>query len=894
MKKIFTFLLGLVLSISFVSAQEYWKQYLVDENFDGTVALPTGWTSSIIAGGAVTPGDNIKFSGSGSGNRGGHLMIPISPDSSKIYLDFDLKVVASSISRYNAYLLYFTGSTSGNYGTATAFSDLIAGIYLAGTSGKFHVWNKDIKGPVPEANPDTIVPAFYTGSFGRPAKTAAWCDSINMSTRSEVAFAKSKWYNIVIAMNFATKKVDFTITDKEDPTNTETLTNLDFINPNAVDFKRIGMINTRGNNTFPGVTQPLSDAAAIGNGANADLNANIDNVRIYQNVKSLGLADVTVKYQDISGNDIKASAKYSDQEVGMLFSLKSTDKESIVANGKYYAYNPTATGDASVVVASGGSTIIVKFNEAPLTSGTYVWKGNVSEFFNEQDANFTTNGANQLAYQNGNSVHFSDASAPIKEIELNKEIDMGNGNLEISAPNYVLNGTTGFLTGTGNVDVKASTNLNFINKMTGKLTLHQDTLAIQNVESIRDTLYVMDGSVLDIKTTFNKPIVGNGGKFTIIPTANVDNTNTIKGVNQLNYVLQVKGNPGNSGNFSGMPRMNFNLAPNTKLNVTTALSDTTYFGTTVNYEKNAIHLGDNVCMGYSLTPANPSSTVLIGELSGSASSWLFGGRIRTLFYKIGSLNTDAEFAGNLQAFPVADAWAAMPSMVVEKVGKGTWTLSGNSPNYKGLNPLKVTDGTLKVKGVLGTGIELASVVVADSAKLAGDGGFIGANSVEVNGALEGTLHIGGSLTLTPISTQTTYAATTTINVNGANIDKITVDGDLYYGGTLVVKVNQLPAAGDYQIFQFGNYIESGAWGFDAIQLPSDKWSFNYATGVLTYKGGDTSVGGIDTNKIVDSIEYYDLTGKKITKTYEGFMILKVKYTDGTGTVFKTFKKNETR
>ena len=903
MKKLFTFFLGLMLSVSLVPAQEYWNQYLINETFDGWIALPTGWSSSSLGGSAFTVGDSLRFSGSGSGNRGTHLLIPVAPDSSAIYLDFDLRVAASSIARNNAYVLYFTGSKSTNFGTATAFSDLIAGIYLAGTTGKFHAWNKDIHGPSPTFKPDTIVPAFYTGAFGRPAKTNAWCDSINQAARTDVAFAKTKWFNIQVGMNFTTKKVDITITDKTDPNNTQTLTGLDFINSEAVDFKRIGMINTRSNASYPGVTQPIEDTAGIGNGGNADLSGFIDNLKIYQKVLSLGRADVTVKYQDVNGTDLKTSRVDPQQEVGLNYSLWASDTESFIANGTYYSYDPIATGSESVVVATGGSTIIVKFKATPATAGPYIWKGTVSEFFNEQDANFTTTGTNQLAYQTGNSVQFSDALAPIKEVTIDRAIEMGSGNLDISALGYTITSTSGYLTGEGNINVSASTKLGIINKMKGNVYLTKDTLTINDLQTIPDTLFVQDGTVMKLPLTgFDKTVKGNGGVFGINPGSSSTYAGKVTGVNQVDYLLT----------RSTVSRMNTVLDSFVKLNVVPVVKDTANFDTTIDYKYNAIHLGDTVFMQYAIVNPNTSGTtkVNIGELTGTKTSQLRGNTVRKMVYSVGGLNTNAVFEGIL-APKIIDTWGGYASYGIEKVGKGTWTLTGNSPNY--YENVNVLDGTLEVNGVLCDGVEkvyhtvyngadlyqtkqrIEQVFVADTAKLKGQGGYIGANSVVINGGLEGTLSVLGSVTLTPISTQTTYAATTTINVDGTNVDKITVGGDLYYGGTLVVKViGALPPVGDYQIFQFANYIESGAWGFDAVQLPSDNWSFNYATGVLTYRGGDTAVKGIDANKEVESIDYYDLTGKQITKNYEGFMILKVKYTDGTSNAFKTFKKYEKR
>jgi len=161
----------------------------------------------------------------------------------------------------------------------------------------------------------------------------------------------------------------------------------------------------------------------------------------------------------------------------------------------------------------------------------------------------------------------------------------------------------------------------------------------------------------------------------------------------------------------------------------------------------------------------------------------------------------------------------------------------------------------------------------------------------VNGTITGNLTVGGTLSLKP--DVGLGGATTVINVNSTGADKITVTGDLYYGGKLVVKVQQgaRPQPGTFKILEFSNFVESGIYGFNTIELPSSNWTFDYTTGMLTYKGGDESaVKNIDYSKPIDSIEYFDITGKKVTKHQSGLVITKVVYSDGTSAVLKSFVK----
>ncbi|NCB84362.1 MAG: hypothetical protein EOM44_07670 [Bacteroidia bacterium] len=902
MKKLFTFFLGLMLSVSLVPAQEYWNKYLIDENFDGAIALPTGWsylsgTTAVFGRGAgQSLVDGIRMSGSGSGNRGGEIKFPLVPDSSTIYVDLDLKVTSSVVNNRNAFTFYLLGSKSVNVNAnnGTQFADVIAGIYWVGSSGKFHIWNQDIKGPVPVEKPDTVIRVFDTGqypSFRRAGTTTAIADSINLSTKSEVGRLYNKWYTLNFKLNFVTKKMDLTITQQDSIANTQTFTDLDFITPTATDFVSFGMVNNRSSNA--------------GNASNANLDATVDNFKVYQKVLSLGKADLTIKYQDQDGNEAKAPKVLTQQEVGLMYRLKEEDKASFANNGSYYAYNAEATGPDSVIVQPGGITLVAMFKKTTQTSGTYIWKGFTSEYWNELDANFTTTMFDQLAYQNGNGVKFSLDSAPIKEVNFSSKFDLGTQNLTVDVPDYTVSGT-GLLTGTGSIDVNASTSLNFMSKMTGGVNLNKGTLTVKNV-FLTDKYNVKSGTTLDFSTGSNSvstPITGVG-TLNFKPSSWVTYSSTVKGVSQINYLMQVKGN---IETMKGMPRMNLVLDSLAKINVTSARGDSiAIFGTTLSYKNNYINLGDSIHMAYMDNPSTTGSTnVFVGELTGTAKSKLVGANVRTMAYTIGGLNTNAEFAGQLAPVNI-DAWAGYTTYNIVKIGKGTWTLSGASPNFYG--GVKVNDGTLVVNNVLcdaipkeytvipaATGVptsitltKIPEVFVADSATLAGTG-FIGANSTVINGTLKGSLHFGGSVTLSPVSDKP-YSATTIISVDGTNIDKVIVDGDLNYGGKLKIDLGKLPPIGDYQIFQAGTYIEVDEFGFNSIELPSENWTFDFMTGTLSYKGGDTAVEGIDYSKEIESMEYFDITGKQVMKSFEGFIITKVKYTDGTSGTYKSYRRN---
>lgn len=898
MKKLVTFFVGLLLTVSMVHSQAYWDQYLINENFDGRVALPTGWsfingnTTGVFGRNAgISYVDGVKMSAAGSGNRGGEVQFVVSPDSSTIYVEMDLKVDKSVINYRNTFQFFLLGSKSRNLAAndGTQFADVIAGLYWVGSSGKFHVWNRDVKGlapidPVTELPTGDTIPVFTTGQypgFNRAGVSLAASDSLNLSTITDVTYAYNEWFNLVFKLDFVNKKVDVTITQLSNPENTQTITDLDFITPTSTDVVRFGMLNNRASNQ--------------GNASNADLDATVDNFKVYQKVLSLGNADVTIIYQDTEGNTIKDSRIEQEQEVGLEYFLKSSDMESFIANDFYYSFDPVATGAQSIVVQSGGSTIIVKFKKAPVTAGTYVWKGYASNLWSEQDANFTTDNVNQLSYQFGNAVSFSDASAPITDITLEHLIDLGEADMVIDAPGYIFRSTAGFVSGTGSIEVNASTTLGLINKLAGPVKLNKDTLNVINTMSINNSIVAKDGTSLKSNVGLGSPIKGDGGVFNLIPGV-VAYTSPISGFEQVNFSMQARGNYVGQ---SGTPRMNLVLDSLMRINVSTIHEDTTLYDTWTNYVNNKMHLGNYIYKTYSPNPNADGSTIFrIGELTGDEGSVLVGPRLRLMSYHVGSLNTDATYNGSFAPF-VRDAWDNMTTYNIVKVGTGTWTLAGNSPNYFGA--VRVLNGTLKVDGLLsdmqgeylfaaGATVvpkQISEVLVADTATLAGSG-FLGANVVNVNGTITGSLEIGGSLILKPDYGD--GGATTIINVNATRAEKIKVTGDLYYGGTLKVMVDgTYPQPGSYQIFEFGSYIESGLFGFDFIELPSANWTFDFETGMLAYAGGD-NVGVNETGmtREIESTRYFDISGREVTKHHEGFVMVKVKYTDGSTASFKTF------
>lgn len=926
MRKLSTLFLGMILilcGIQVSQAQNYWKNPIVDENFDGLTGAPEGLTvrsDNKVAimgrnGGTAFANDVVTFSSNNnSGNRGSELVFTSSGTSELVVAEFDIRVNSATSGAKNAMIIALMGSNS----VINSYGDFITGVYLAGASGKWHVWNKDIQGPVSlrEGVPaDTIISVFPVTSlhFGRAGTATSNSADItlaeNEATITEVTQTPGAWYHMSFELNFTTKKVTVTITETENPDNAQVLSDLDFISDLASDISVLSTVNTKGSSS--------------GNGGNVTHNVDIDNLLISELVESIGLNDVTVKYQDYDGNPVREDKTYEDQEVSLNFGFRPYDIASFVLNGFYHSYDADATGVESVVVEAkpAVNTLIAKFKKTQATAGVYNWNG-YGDLWSELDENFTVNSAN-LAYQNDNSVKFGDV-AGIKDVMIVGNMNLGSGNVVIDAEGYTLTGA-GTLAGTGAIEVNASTTIGFVNKMTGGVNLNAGTLEVTNIDVSNG--YVMDqNTTLNINTgvDFKKPITGFGGAINIIATQNATFSPTITDVETVNIQLTQAGRTTATwtNNWGGTV---FPEGINVNVSKVAELDTIAGFGIGDNNFANVrLNLGDDVRLvrfynqGGSGATSDTYSTMKIGELSGSEGASLEGcitdAAFRHINFEIGGLGTDATFAGKIQNYPTV---TTNSKINIYKKGAGIWRLTGNSTNFL-TQIISVDEGTLQVDGVLGAiketenGYELSIpvVTVAEGAKLSGSGEIYSLD-VNINGSLEGSLYFPSNVTLLAdreeqvpgevegeMVTVQRPGATTIINVNGSNdIDMITVEGDFTYGGKLYVNLKSLPEPGDYQIFQLGNIVvnPNTGEGFDSVEISngSQNWSYDYATGMLTYKGGDPELSIKDTNadsKVVSSLQYFDLTGKVIGKDAKGFVIVKENYTDGTSKAFKYFNR----
>lgn len=206
---------------------------------------------------------------------------------------------------------------------------------------------------------------------------AVKCDSINKSTNLGRTFKMNRWYHIRATLDFKNKRIiSFVITDKENPENTKTVTDLPFVNTGANNVSRLEIAATRGKN----------EGATSGNTCNYE--QRFDNFDIYTMRQVAASATVTIKYVDEGGVELQPSRQVPYLEVGTQFSVLEADKVTIVYNEDYYIYDETST--STITLVAGVNEIILRFKKAiPTATVTTMSAPATAELYNDVKFDFT-------------------------------------------------------------------------------------------------------------------------------------------------------------------------------------------------------------------------------------------------------------------------------------------------------------------------------------------------------------------------------------------------------------------------------------------------------------------------------------------------------------------------
>lgn len=937
MKKSFTLLLTMFLvfgvwSIANAQPEGYYKKHHINQNFDGLEALPAEWssvngTTAIFGrGGSSSVIDGVlKTAGSGGGNRGVEILFPTPQTNTAIgtsetwFVELDWVVNGGNAGAKNAITLIFSGTGSQNVNNGTQwYADGIFGLYIMG-DGFIHYWNMDNQGPLNETTEDPndyYGPAFVSGQYPayyRANADATVAETINAATKTAVTYTAGKTYHIMAELNFATQKVvSLTITDKDDAENTATFGEQNFLAPLLGGSESVVEAANRVVSDLGVITSLNTRSSNAGNGGNAALDVYLDNIEIYYLEQSLGQANVTINYKDREGGTAKESRIVSDQEISTIYNLLLTDKEGFIADNNYFAYDAEATHTAnadkgnnngeSVIVAAEGSSLDVVFKKTAITTGTYVWTGASGFNWNELEDNFSvSNGAN-MSYQNGNAVEFSNADATNKEIMLPQNLNLGEGDLTVSAEGYSFSGE-GRIEGTGTMLLDAPATIAIDNRLEGGAWVNTTgTVHIKHASAASSFALKVDNTKLRLEAgaDFNKAIDGSGGTANFEMVSDNACNSVFTNLSTINIDYQVKGRLKSS---TWTTNWVATFPENVQINVTNGLEDKAIAGFGVGnatLQTAKVHLGDSIRLLRNYNE-NGSGTdvVTIGELSGTAGSVVEGGFIdgRQGTYAIGNLNTDAVFEGTIRQFMPTESTSATSTLHLSKIGTGKWTLTGNSL-FTG--DITVKEGTLALSGFVASSV--TQIRVDSAAIMEGMGVEVQASLVDAYKAT-----VSGSMNV--YNMQLT-GSKLEMNINSfteGDHDQVITQGDF----TTIAALDDTPNVLDITVetategatVKLLNILGNPDISFNQILVNGEditevteetegaKFVWNNETGELLSKVNITSVPDVNANKVIREIEYFDLTGRPVNELTNGFVIRKITYTDDTQAVQKTFLMN---
>ncbi|MCW1914050.1 autotransporter-associated beta strand repeat-containing protein [Luteolibacter sp. GHJ8] len=379
--------------------------------------------------------------------------------------------------------------------------------------------------------------------------------------------------------------------------------------------------------------------------------------------------------------------------------------------------------------------ICVTNNSAPADLD---WRGTAGDW--DTTSNNWLNDGTPVAFTSGDRVRFGDTGSASPAINLPAAVLATTVEVDSSA-NYSFNGagaisTTNALTkrGSGNLTIN-NTGTNSFNSV----SIEQGTLALNTAAAAGTAKISLNGGSLALAPPSNSTL-GNLLEFNQPATITIGSQHAIGGswtgtqpltlhatANQLWTIGGTwSGFTGRIVAGSGNPRIRLN--GNSNLNFGSAAV--------------AVDLGSGTSQ---LMNRNGSATTPfeIGELTSTSSgTTLSGTQTGTVVstYNIGGLNTTATFAG-----AIVNGGGATN---LNKVGSGTWTLTGSS-TYSGITG--VNAGTLRVNGTLGN----TATTVANGAILGGSGSIGGLVTAASGSTLDpgpsqghaGTLSTGAGLTL---------------------------------------------------------------------------------------------------------------------------------------------------
>jgi autotransporter-associated beta strand protein len=431
--------------------------------------------------------------------------------------------------------------------------------------------------------------------------------------------------------------------------------------------------------------------------------ANYGAVRVYVNDPSIYLGEVgpTCYGGDSGGNALIREgihAKYGVNTFTIPASLLREGSNTITL------FQRNWNGAANHVMYDYVNLEVPGVSAPPPGGRNLTWKGGVAG--NAWDVNLTLNwldGATTTRFQQGDLVSFTDSGNNSSPLTLSGSLLPGSVVVNASK-NYTFNGS-GWLQGLIPL-VKSGSGtltLNSSNALGGGVTVNAGTLQLgsDTANSYLAGDITLNGgtfSMYDNNNSYNNAywnlIVPTGATATFNADGRCDLYGRLEGAGTLNLSVKFVRTSLN-GNWSGFTG---------RINVTTdGDGGDLRLINPGGLPAAAVNLADKVSAYF---PPLGAVTLPIGELSGSSGAFLLSSDTAgsgPITWQVGGRNTDATFAGAIK-----DRQGAT---VIEKVGTGTWTLSGTNV-YSG--PTRVGAGTLALTGAIAT---TNSLVVSNAATL---------------------------------------------------------------------------------------------------------------------------------------------------------------------------------
>jgi len=447
---------------------------------------------------------------------------------------------------------------------------------------------------------------------------------------------------------------------------------------------------------------------------------------------------------------------------------------------------PTGTRQSFALQApSSGSgqcyvQLVVTGNPATLT-----WQGYNGNIWDLNTSTNWNNGGVTDNFFNSDAVIFDDTSAngnvDITGIVRPRSIMVSN-----AATAYTITSTNGSIVGAASlIKLGAGTlTLNGSNSYSGGTTVGDGTLVVNGANAAGTGTITLSGGTLTLGAS-----IANALNVTA-PSALNPGGNTLSGALSGTSTLNINITGGNTFTVTGTM---------TNFSGTFALGNSSgffQFNPATNVAGSAaatFDLGTNTA---TLNNLNGGITVNLGALTGSTNTTLSGsggaGQLNSTTYVIGGNNASVAFDGSILDGNGPTA--------IAKVGSGTWVLTGTNNNYSG--GTTISNGTLLVNNIAGSGLGSDPVEVGAGATLGGSGVIVAPVSVDSGGILApggssvGTLTLSGDFLFLSSGAVLQYAL-------GTSSDLTVVTGDLTLDGVLNISDAGGFGPGTYTLFTYG-------------------------------------------------------------------------------------------